>query len=344
MRGFHRRPNSAATVHLPIARNDVLSAVCDMTVDFKKLTSFVKIVDAGSMSRAAHALNIAQPALSQHIAALEAHFKQTLLLRSNHGIAPTEAGLTLYRHAQVLLKQLDQAERDVANATKSLQGRVSVGLATFSAATLLAAPLLLSLAEKHPDIVLNVSDSFGNVLSDLVVSGRLDMALIYSFGPIKGVRLEPLFEEEVLLVAPRSMKLPGQGDQPLGISALQGIRLLLPGRYHFLRRLVEASFAHARITPLVAGEIESIVTLTAALEAGIGATLVPKSTARTLGRSKNTVVRRLHRPTVAASISLCQSDHMPLSQAALVVRELILRKLSDLAEEKLWQPIRAATV
>jgi LysR family transcriptional regulator, nitrogen assimilation regulatory protein len=310
-----------------------------MTVDFKKLTSFVKIVDAGSMSRAAHALNIAQPALSQHIAALEAHFRQTLLLRSNHGISPTEAGLTLYRHAQVLLKQLDQAERDVTNATTSLQGRVSVGLATFSAATLLAAPLLLSLAEKYPDIVLNVSDSFGNVLSDLVVSGRLDMALIYSFGPIKGVRLQPLFEEEVLLVAPRSMALAGQDDQRLAISALQGIRLLLPGRYHFLRRLVEGSFAHARITPLVAGEIESIVTLTAALEAGLGATLVPKSTARTLGRSKKLVVRRLHRPTVAATISLCQSDHTPLSQAALVVRELILRKLAELAEEQLWEPI-----
>jgi LysR family transcriptional regulator, nitrogen assimilation regulatory protein len=106
-----------------------------MTVDFKKLTSFVKIVDAGSMSRAAHALNIAQPALSQHIVALETHVKQTLLLHSNQGISPIEAGLTLYRHAQVLLKQLDQAEWDVPSASKSLQGRVSVGLATFSTAT-----------------------------------------------------------------------------------------------------------------------------------------------------------------------------------------------------------------
>jgi LysR family transcriptional regulator, nitrogen assimilation regulatory protein len=64
---------------------------------------------------------------------------------------------------------------------------------------------LLALADKHPDIVLNVSDSFGHVLSELVISGRLDMALIYSFGAITGTRLQPLFREEFFLVAPRSM-------------------------------------------------------------------------------------------------------------------------------------------
>jgi LysR family transcriptional regulator, nitrogen assimilation regulatory protein len=315
-----------------------------MSVDFKKLTSFVKIVDAGSMSRAANALRIAQPALSQHIVALEAHFKQTLLLRSNHGITPTEAGLTLYRHAQVMLKQLDQAERDVTKATLSLQGRVSVGLATFSGATALAEPLLLGLAEKHPDVVLNVSDSFGHILSDLVISGRLDMALIYSFGPIKGVTLEPLFSEEIQLVAPTGMPLPGAPDQRLAVSALEDVRLLLPGRYHFLRRLVEASFAHARITPRVSSEIESLATLSAALEAGLGATLVPRSTAKLFEGSKKLVVRRLHRPAISATISLCQSDHLPLSEAALVVRELILRMISELAAREGWNGIvRGAT-
>ena len=97
-----------------------------MSIDFKKLKSFVSVVDAGSMSRAANALRIAQPALSQHIASLEAHFKHKLLLRSNTGIAPTEAGFALYRHAQAMLKQLELAQRDVTRATASLQGQVSV--------------------------------------------------------------------------------------------------------------------------------------------------------------------------------------------------------------------------
>lgn len=319
-----------------------------MSVDFKKLKSFVSVVDAGSMSRAANALRIAQPALSQHIASLEAHFKHKLLLRSNQGIAPTEAGFALYRHAQAMLKQLELAQRDVTRATSSLQGQVAVGLATFSGAAALAAPLLVALAEKHPDVVLNVSDSFGNVLSELVMSGRLDMALIYSFGAIKGVRLQPLFREEFLLVAPRRMKLAGKLDQPLPIAALQGIKLLVPGRYHFLRRLIEASFAHVRITPRVAAEIESMGTLSAALEDGLGATIVPEATAKVFQNSETLVVRRLTKPVISATISLCVSDHLPLSEAALVVRELLLQKVGELAASGKWirlegGPVRKGT-
>lgn len=307
-----------------------------MSIDFKKLKSFVSVVDAGSMSRAANALRIAQPALSQHIASLEAHFKHKLLLRSNTGIAPTEAGFALYRHAQAMLKQLELAQRDVIRATASLQGQVSVGLATFSGAAELAGPLLLALAEKHPDVVLNVSDSFGNVLSELVMSGRLDMALIYSFGAIKGVHLQPLFREEFMLVAPRSLKLDGKADQPLPIAALQGIKLLVPGRYHFLRRLIEASFAHVRITPRVAAEIESTATLSAALDNGLGATIVPEATARLFASSPSLTVRRLTKPAISSTISLCVSDHLPLSEASLVVRELLLQQVDALAAKGKW--------
>lgn len=307
-----------------------------MSVDFKKLNSLVKIIDTGSMSRAATLLRIAQPALSQHIVALESHFKQQLLLRSNHGIVPTEAGLTLYRHAQAMLKQLEQAQRDVTQATSSLRGHVSIGLATFSGASTFAGPLLVELAEKHPDVVLNVSDSFGHVLSELVIAGRLDMALIYSFGAIKGARLQPLFREEMLLVAPRTLALPGNAGQPLEVGALQDVRLLMPGRYHFLRKQIEASFAHARLTPKVAAEIESVSTLQTALEQGIGATIVPPSTAKKFEGSDVLVVRRLIRPVISSTISLCVSDHLPLSDAALVVREIVLRKVPELGAIEKW--------
>jgi LysR family nitrogen assimilation transcriptional regulator len=194
----------------------------------------------------------------------------------------------------------------------------------------------MALSEKHPDVVLNVSDSFGNVLSELVMSGRLDMALIYSFGTIKGVRLQPLFREEFLLVAPRKMKLAGAVEQPLPIAALQGVKLLLPGRYHFLRRLIEASFAHVRIAPRVIAEIESMGTLSTALTNGLGATIVPEATARLFESSRTLVVRRLTKPVISATISLCVSDHLPLSEAALVVRELLLQKVADLAASGKW--------
>ena len=89
-------------------------------LETRRLKSFLKIVDTGSLTRAASALNIAQPALSQQIASLEHHFKQKLLIRSQHGVTPTEAGRVLYRHAQAILKQLQQAEADVYKAAATL--------------------------------------------------------------------------------------------------------------------------------------------------------------------------------------------------------------------------------
>ena len=70
-------------------------------MDLKRLSYFIKIIDKGSLTRAADALNVAQPALSQHLIGLEAHFKQQLVVRSKFGVTPTEAGKALYRHAQL---------------------------------------------------------------------------------------------------------------------------------------------------------------------------------------------------------------------------------------------------
>src|SRR5438876_2561396 len=156
-----------------------------MSVDFTKLKSFVKIVDAGSVSRAASILRTAQPALSQQVAALESHFKHKLLIRSNHGIVPTEAGLVLYRHAQLLLKQIEQAQTDIHQSAKALAGRVSIGLATYSTSNALSLPVLKEMAALYPEIIIHINDSFGHVLSELIMTGKLDMAVIYGSGPIK---------------------------------------------------------------------------------------------------------------------------------------------------------------
>jgi LysR family nitrogen assimilation transcriptional regulator len=312
-----------------------------VSADFTKLRSFVKAIDCGSMSRAAMLLEIAQPALSQHIASLEAYFKEKLLIRSSSGIVPTEAGFTLYRHAQAILRQLEQAKREVRQSTGSLKGHVSVGLSTYSGAVAFAVPLLFQMAERHPDVVLSINDSFGHVLSELVSLGRMDIALIYSFGPIKGVQLQPLFQEEFMLVAPKGMAFDGHPDDLLPLSALEDVKLFLPGGYHFLRRLIEMSFAHARIVPRIAAELESIATLKSAIEAGLGATIVPRSAAHSMQECEKLTVRRLTRPVVQATMSLCVSDHLPLSEAALEVREILLRLASDLANSERWVSVSA---
>ncbi len=295
-----------------------------MSVDFKKLKSFVKIVDTGSVSRAASMLRIAQPALSQQIASLEAHFRHQLLIRSNVGITPTEAGLILYRHAQIMLRQIDQAQTDIDQSAKSIGGRVSIGLATYSSSSALSLPILKEIRAKYPQIIVHINDSFGHILSELVMTGKMDMALIYTSDPIKGVTLQPLFREEMFLVSPADMQLQGEPGQPLPLSALNGHPLLLPSKNHFLRRLIDDALNRARSVPDVLSEIESIPALGAAVLDGLGSTILPASVVSETSSFAGAQVRALTTPVIDATVSLCVSDHLPLSEPALAARSILV--------------------
>lgn len=300
-----------------------------MTVNFKSLNSFVNAVDAMSISAAANTLKMAQPALSQQIATLERHFKQKLLIRSNTGVMPTNAGRELYRHATLLLGQLKLAELEVAKRKGSIQGTVSVGIATYSTISTLTTSLLKSIRSEYPDISLHVNDSFGLVLSELVMNGLMDMAVIYAPAPIKGISLQPLLIEELYLIAPQGVSLPSAGDSGIPLAELEGVELILPGRRHLLRRLIDEAFARARIKPRITVEIESVATLRQAIGAGLGSTILPRAVAGSFCWPEPPIIRKVVEPTIESTISLCTSNHLPISDSAMAVRSILLGLVSE---------------
>jgi LysR family nitrogen assimilation transcriptional regulator len=300
-----------------------------MSVNFKTLKSFVTAVESASLSAAAHSLGVAQPALSQHIAALEGHFKQKLLVRSSSGVTPTEAGKELYRHALLILAQLEQAETDVARKAGTITGTVSVGLATYSTTSTLSTALLKAVRRELPNVHLFINDNFGLVLSEMVMTGRMDMAIIYAPAQMKGVSLQPILIEELFFIAPPGIELPQSRGETIALAALKDIDLLLPGRTHFLRRLIDSAFAQARLAPRVTAEIESAATLREAIEGGVGATILPWAIAGTFV-GVEPVVRRVVEPTIQTTVSLCVSDHLPMSESAAAVKGILSRLVQEL--------------
>ncbi|WNJ93573.1 nitrogen assimilation transcriptional regulator NAC [Bosea sp. 685] len=292
-------------------------------MDTRRLKSFLKIVDTGSLTRAAAALNIAQPALSQQLVSLESHFKQKLLIRSQQGVTPTEAGLVLYRHARTILKQLEHAENDVKRAATTLSGAVSVGLAPYSAGSTLALTLLTAAREKHPDILLHINEGFGGPFSELIMTGRLDMAVMHGAGPMRGLSFQPLLVEEFVLVAPLAATLPGNPDEPIALGELVDMPLMLPSRANFVRKAVDAAFAGIRHDPRLVAEIESLGTLRDAVSEGAGATILPWSVANQVVVPGRSAIRQIASPKIEDTVSLCVSDLIPLSEAAVAIRGIL---------------------
>jgi len=291
-------------------------------MNLRRLQYFVKIVDIGSLTQAADILHVAQPALSQQLATLEGEVRQQLLLRTKRGVTPTEAGRVLYRHAQLILRQCDQARADMDAAGKGLSGAVSVGLAPGTAAAGLALPLLRTVRARHPGILLYLNETYGTTLSELIMNGRMDLAVLYGGRtPVHGLAFRPLLKEQLFLVGPDSMPAP-PGEVKL--AELDGIDLYLARPYNVVRRMVDDAFAGAGMTPRVVAEVESASTLTAVIADGLGATILPESMAREITTSSGAWQRRIVEPVIEAPLALCQSDHLPLSEPAQAIRDILL--------------------
>jgi LysR family nitrogen assimilation transcriptional regulator len=297
-------------------------------INLKRLQYFVKIVDVGNLTQAADILHVAQPALSQQLATLESEVRQQLLVRTPRGVTPTEAGLVLYRHAQLILRQCEQASVDMKAAGEGISGAVSVGLAPGTAAAGLAMPLLVATRSRHPGIVLYLNETYGTTLSELVMNGRMDLAVLYGGGQsVHGLTFRPLLRESLYLVGPSSIPAP---PDPVPLQQTGELDLFLPRPYNVVRKVVDAACAGIGLVPRVVAEIESASTLASVIAAGMGVTILPESMAKEVVSPTSAWHARIIDPAIEVPLALCQSDHLPLSEPAVAIRQILLELVRGL--------------
>lgn len=303
-------------------------------MDTRKLTSFVRVVDAGSITAAAQSLLLAQSALSQHVAALEKEFGATLLVRGRRGVEVTRAGWSLYRYAQSILRLERAAHLDLGDSGE-VSGLVTVGLASYSVAGDLSAALLRSVRGEHPGISLHLIDHLTMVMSQAVKLGQVDMAVIYRAGPVQGVRFDDEFTEDLVLVAgPGSAPWAGHRDGvPLQVASR--LEFVLPDRQHTVRQLLERHFAAAGLPLDVVAEVESDHLLREVLASGPEVSVLPASAARRLlgEGGKGYRAARLS-PSIGSTVALCTPADGPRSEAAAAVGETLKRLLWAVRERR----------
>src|SRR5580700_7536349 len=168
-------------------------------MDLRQLRYFVGIVQAGSLSRAADQLHVAQSAVSHHLNSLESELDRQLLTRSPKGIILTEAGTVLYRHAEAILRHVESAKQDAVSALNVPSGPVSIGFPAVLA-PILSYELFARVRTMYPQILLNLSDANGWLLRERLVNGRLDIAVLFVGHTERGLAVEPLVLEELFYV------------------------------------------------------------------------------------------------------------------------------------------------
>jgi LysR family nitrogen assimilation transcriptional regulator len=294
-------------------------------VDLRRLQFLVRVIDTGSITRAAASLRIAQPALSQHMQVLERSAGAKLLIRSKDGVIPTEAGKVAYRNAKLLTRQLEHARVEVQSLANAPAGRVTVGMAPHSHARRLILPLLETAAAQYPKILLHISENFEGLLAEDLRQGRMDMALLYETVSRSGFRSEHISTEPLDLVGHACLFDP---DTP----HLSGtMPMLLPSAAHVVRNLVEAVYSRSRIRPRIIAEIESFETLESAVSEGLGATVLPQSMASAMARERGLVRHRFGVPPTDITLVLSTVLEYSPSDAARVIHLLLARLAREAA-------------
>ena len=248
-----------------------------MGLDVRRTLIFRGVARAGSISAAARELGWTQPAVSQHLAALEREAGGPLLLRGPGGVTLTEAGEALLRRADVVAAELHAAGEELAALHQLRAGRVRL-VAFPSAAATLVPDVLTSLALRHPELEVGLDEAEPPEALAAVAAGDVDLALVFGHdGPpagLGGLTWRLLVDEPVHLVVPAE---PGQAP-PSDLAALADedwIGGCVRCRTHLVDRCARAGFV-----PRVRHTTDDYVVVQNLVARGLGVTVLPESALR----------------------------------------------------------------
>ena len=185
----------------------------------------------------------------------------------------------------------------------------------------------LLVRDNGPGIVLYLNENYGITLSELIMNGRMDMAVLYGGREVHGLSFVSLLREPLYLVsADPSLK----DREQIALAELAAMDMLMPRPYNVIRRLVDEAFVRIGASARVVAEIESPSTLSAAVAEHFGCTILPESSARVMVGASDLHMCRIVEPEVEAPLALCLSGHLPLSVPAQAVKAIILELVAQM--------------
>jgi LysR family transcriptional regulator, nitrogen assimilation regulatory protein len=289
-------------------------------LQLRHLRYFVKIVEAGSFSRAAATIHVAQPALSQQIAELEERLGLTLLQRNPRGVRPTAAGEVLYREASSILRQMEQLPGIVRSSGGQVEGAVSVGMSSTLAAAFTGG-FIEACRAQLPKVTLKFAVGDSESIKARVQTNTIDMAVVFEDELVPIFARKPLFQQRLYLVRPGKA-----ASQAASISFEEAAKLplILPSAPNVTRVLLDRAFAAAGLTPTVIAEADVLSSILSTVQTGIGSTIIPKGDLSDIA-SDGLAKPLLIEPPLSLTASVISSGDFPLTHAGEAVRDFLIQ-------------------
>jgi len=277
-------------------------------------------------------LHIAQPALSQSIAALEDELGVQLFVRSNRGMTLTPPGERLLEHARVILADVERARSTVRDAAHEIHGEVVLGLPT-TVALVATLPILHATRENFPKVKLKIIESHSGFLGEWLQVGRLDLSVLFRSKAEPSFEYTPLLEERLVLVTLPS-EAPDAPEVPL--RSLQGRPLLLPSKEHGLRRIVDDACIRSGVDLAVIAEVDSLPNIKKAVQAGMASTILSPGAVADEVREGLLAITTISKPHISRQVACATSITRPVTPTTSAMVRLVEEQIRRLVRRKKW--------
>lgn len=295
-------------------------------MSIQKYQVFLRVMETGSVSRAAEDMNITQSAVSHALSSLEEEFGFSLLTRSRAGVRLSSEG-----------KRILPAIRDILSAEERLRETVSslhglstgtVRLATFSSVAVHWLPAMLkAFQEKYPRIRFKLLNGDYHDVEQWLEEGAVDLGFVSLPTRAPG-KVTPLMADRLLVILPKDHPLASLPNFPIGYARQESFISLLESSDHDLRRALDAEGIRPHIRFLTKDDYAII----AMVEQGLGIAIMPELLLR--GRTDNIVALEL-KPQARRTIALAVTEQGQQSPAARMFADFVIERVRSQAIEEL---------
>lgn len=250
-------------------------------ISSRQLEYFQAVARELHFTRAAEALRIAQPALSQQIRKLERQLGLELFERNNHKVALTPAGEALLAHTERVLSDLVAVEQEMLGWAGGVRGRIRLGMARGLTARL--ARVFAAFSATYPAVEIELQEQNTNEMLAGLHAGRLDVVTLAAPPPPgdRTLMSHPLGAEPLVLIT--GVMTPLARRQRMKVGELDGVDLIKYPPGSAVGEIIAGALAAAGAEPRVRFETRDYTTARALVNVGLAAAIMPDSVARTIG-------------------------------------------------------------
>lgn len=305
-------------------------------MELRQLRYFIRVAEVGSFTRAAVALDVAQPALSRQVRDLELELGVSLLTRNGRGASLTEAGLKFLSRAKAIVEDTDRALEEMSALKGRPMGLVSIGMPP-SIGGILTLPLIRRMRSAYPEIQLQITEGYSGTLYEWLLSGRIDVGVLYVPQRVVGETCTDLVNEHLYLLGRPDLVARYLGSATeVDAAELPALPTVMPGRPHPIRRMMDEVAAKKNLSFNIGVEINAFLAIRDYVLSGDGFTILPVSTM--LADLRAGLIEAVHivNPEVTQMVGLMTTTHHPLSVAGRAIVGTVQKVAQELIAGGCW--------